>query len=46
MPAATGTPLEIFDGAGTLYKVEVVTGTNLPPGVSCRTTLTPSREFT
>ena len=27
----TGVPLEILDGSGTLYYVETISGTNLPP---------------
>ncbi len=37
----TGPALEIFDGSGTLYYVETVSGTNLPPIEFYRTTLTP-----
>ena len=36
-----GAELEIFDGAGTLYYVEIITGTNIPPVEFYRTTLTP-----
>jgi len=32
---------EIFDGSGTLYFVETVSGTNIPPTEFYRTTLTP-----
>jgi hypothetical protein len=37
----TGASLEIFDGAGTLFYVETVTGTNLPPVEFYRAPLTP-----
>jgi len=40
LPWPAGTPLEIYDGAGTLYYVETVTGTNLPPSEFYRTTQT------
>ena len=36
-----GQTLEIFDGAGTLYYVETISGTNIPPIEFYRTTLTP-----
>jgi hypothetical protein len=36
-----GPELEIFDGSGTLYYVETVTGTNLPHVEFYRTLLTP-----
>jgi hypothetical protein len=36
-----GPTLEIFDGSGTLYYVETVSGTNLPPTEFYRPTLTP-----
>lgn len=37
----SGTPLEIFDGSGTLYYLETITGTNIPPSEFYRTTLGP-----
>jgi hypothetical protein len=38
---STGSLLEIFDGSGTLFYVETLTGTNLPAVEYYRTTLTP-----
>lgn len=37
----TGPRLEIFDGSGTLYYLETVSGTNIPPLEFYRTTLSP-----
>jgi hypothetical protein len=37
----TSSPLEIFDGSGTLYFVETISGTNIPPAEFYRATLTP-----
>jgi hypothetical protein len=37
----TGQALEIFDGSGTLYYLETITGTNIPPIEFYRATLTP-----
>jgi hypothetical protein len=37
----TGPELEIFDGSGTLYYVETISGTNIPPIEFYRTTLVP-----
>jgi len=37
----TDAELEIFDGSGTLYYIETVSGTNIPPLEFYRTTLTP-----
>lgn len=36
-----GAELEIFDGSGTLYFIETITGTNLPPFEYYRTQLSP-----
>jgi hypothetical protein len=36
-----GTELEIFDGSGTLYFIETITGTNIPPIEYYRTQLSP-----
>lgn len=38
---ATGPELEIFDGSGTLYYLESISGTNVPPLEYYRTILTP-----
>jgi hypothetical protein len=38
---ATGPELEIFDGSGTLYYIEAISGTNIPPIEYYRTQLTP-----
>ena len=38
---AGGPELEIFDGSGTLYYVETISGTNLPPAEYYRTALRP-----
>ena len=40
-PWTTGQQLEIFDGSGTLYYLETLTGTNFPPLEFYRATLTP-----
>lgn len=40
-PWTTGEQLEIFDGAGTLYFLETITGTNIPPMEFYRTKLAP-----
>lgn len=40
-PWTTGEQLEIFDGAGTLYFFETITGTNIPPMEFYRTKLAP-----
>jgi len=37
----TGSQLEIFDGSGTLYYVETISGTNIPPVEFYRTKLAP-----
>jgi hypothetical protein len=37
----TGPALEIFDGSGTLYYIETLTGTNIPPIEYYRARLTP-----
>lgn len=38
---STGPQFEIFDGSGTLYYIETVSGTNLPPAEFYRTKLIP-----
>jgi hypothetical protein len=38
---AIGPELEIFDGSGTLYYIEAISGTNIPPIEYYRTRLTP-----
>lgn len=40
-PWTTGSALEVFDGSGTLYYLETITGTNIPPMEFYRTKLTP-----
>jgi hypothetical protein len=37
----TNAQLEIFDGSGTLYYIETISGTNMPPVEFYRTTLVP-----
>jgi hypothetical protein len=40
-PWVTGAPLEIYDGSGTLYYFETLSGTNQPSSEYYRTTLVP-----